>query len=104
VSVSFVSLPSSLTRGEGTLQRGETRLLFSSAQVDYMRYWLLANKLTENWIPLPYSDCLLTDSDLRTVGPIVFEDGGALRKATKVRSVSLECGNLIQSLDALYRR
>ena len=73
--------------GIGTLQNGETRLLFSSAQVDYVRYWLHAMKLTQDYIPLPYSDCLLTASELRTVGPIVFEDGGALRRASKVDSV-----------------
>jgi hypothetical protein len=65
----------------GTLQNGESRLLFSSAQVDYMRYWLHAMKLTDHFIPLPYSDCLLTESNLRSVSPVVFKTGGELKKS-----------------------
>jgi hypothetical protein len=72
----------------GTLQNGESRLLFSSAQVDYVRYWLHATGLTKNWLPLPYSDCLLTESNLRNVTPVVFETGIALRKAIKVCSIN----------------
>lgn len=68
----------------GTFSTGEARLLFSSAQVDYLRYWLHAMKLTKAIIPLPYSDCLLTESNLSTVSPVTYPDGGSLRQAIKV--------------------
>ncbi|KIM90889.1 hypothetical protein PILCRDRAFT_811386 [Piloderma croceum F 1598] len=67
----------------GTLQNFETRLLFSSAQVEYIRAWLFATKLTKTLIPLPYSDCLLTESNLRNVSPIYFSNGGELRNSLK---------------------
>ncbi|KAG6873754.1 hypothetical protein C0995_011573 [Termitomyces sp. Mi166 len=68
----------------GTLNAtGESRLLFSTAQVDYVRYWLHAMQLTKDVIPLPYSDCLLTESDLRSVTKVVYADGSALRGAVK---------------------
>jgi hypothetical protein len=41
-------------------------------------------KLTEDFIPLPYGECLLTDSSLRNVSPVVYKDGGSLRNAIKV--------------------
>ncbi|KJA30186.1 hypothetical protein HYPSUDRAFT_61027 [Hypholoma sublateritium FD-334 SS-4] len=68
----------------GTFDSGEARLLFSSAQVDYLRYWLHAMKLTKTIVPLPYSDCLLTESLLKTVSPVVYSDGFTLRNAIKV--------------------
>lgn len=68
----------------GTFVTGESRLLFSSAQVDYIRYWLHTMQLTKDIIPLPYSDCLLTESNLRNVSPVVYNDGGSLRNALKV--------------------
>ncbi|KAF5387708.1 hypothetical protein D9615_000493 [Tricholomella constricta] len=57
----------------GTFVTGESRLLFSSAQVDYIRYWLHAMQLTKEVIPLPYSDCLLRESDLRSVSPVKID-------------------------------
>ncbi|KAK7060577.1 hypothetical protein VNI00_001343 [Paramarasmius palmivorus] len=69
----------------GTFHSGEERLLFKSAQVDYIRYWLHAMKLTQNIIPLPYSECLLVEgSDLRYVTTRVYKDGGSLRGAIKI--------------------
>ncbi|PFH52807.1 hypothetical protein AMATHDRAFT_73933 [Amanita thiersii Skay4041] len=67
----------------GQLHTGEIRLLFSSAQVDYIRYWLHALDMTKSIIPLPYSDCLLTNSELKNVSTVVYKDGTALRKAVK---------------------
>ncbi|KAN0097512.1 hypothetical protein V8E55_001958 [Tylopilus felleus] len=67
----------------GTLQNFETRLLFSSAQVEYMRYWLHAMQLTAQPIPLPYSDCLLTESSLRHVSPVHLSTREDLRRAVK---------------------
>lgn len=69
---------------KGTFDTGEARLLFSSAQIDYVRYWLHAMQLTEHIVPLPYSDCMLTDSNLKTVSPVVYPDGGSVRNAIKV--------------------
>ncbi|KAJ6628714.1 hypothetical protein B0H10DRAFT_1777313 [Mycena sp. CBHHK59/15] len=67
----------------GTFPNGQSRLLMSSAQVDYIRYWLHAMKLTRDVIPIPYSECLLTEDELRTVSPVVYQDGGSLRGAIK---------------------
>ncbi|TFK43450.1 hypothetical protein BDQ12DRAFT_675007 [Crucibulum laeve] len=67
----------------GTFPTGEARLLFSSRQVDYIRYWLHVMGLTKEIIPLPYSDCLLTESNLRSVSPVVYRDGSALHDANK---------------------
>ncbi|KAF9057652.1 hypothetical protein BJ165DRAFT_1422208 [Panaeolus papilionaceus] len=67
----------------GIFHTGEARLLFSSAQVDYVRYWLHAVRLTKEMVPLPYSDCLLTQANLRTVSPVVYSDGFSLRNAIK---------------------
>lgn len=78
---------STINGSQGTFHTGESRLLFSSAQVDYIRYWLHAMKLTKNIISLPYSDCLLTESNLRNVSPVVYKDGGSLRNAIKVHNI-----------------
>ncbi|KAJ7179045.1 hypothetical protein C8R46DRAFT_1072301 [Mycena filopes] len=72
-----------VTMFKGTFHNGEQRLLFSSAQIDYIRYWLHAMRLTEAIIPLPYSDCLLTSSEFSNVTTVVYTDGGALRGAVK---------------------
>jgi hypothetical protein len=68
----------------GTFHDGQRRLLFSSAQVDYVRYWLLNMGLTKEPIPLPYSECLLTPEEFATVSPVTYPDGGSLRNAVKV--------------------
>ncbi|KAF9446955.1 hypothetical protein P691DRAFT_803252 [Macrolepiota fuliginosa MF-IS2] len=67
----------------GTFESGETRLLFSSAQVDYARYWLHAMKLTKTLLPMPYSDCLVLSSELKHITTHIYPDGGALRGAVK---------------------
>lgn len=67
----------------GTLSNGEKILLFSSAQINYVRYWLYTVGLTKNIIPLPYSDCLLTDADLKQVTTICFKTGGQLKMEHK---------------------
>ncbi|KAF7326678.1 putative nucleolar protein C2C4.08 [Mycena venus] len=55
----------------GTFHNGESRYLFSSAQIDYLRYWLFAMKLTSQVIPLPSSNHLFTHSELSSVSPAV---------------------------------
>ncbi|EKM80129.1 hypothetical protein AGABI1DRAFT_73024 [Agaricus bisporus var. burnettii JB137-S8] len=62
---------------------GETRLCFSSAQIDYVRYWLHAMKLTKTLLPIPYSDCLIVTSDIKHVSTHTYQDGGSLRSAIK---------------------
>jgi hypothetical protein len=73
----------------GTLENSEARLLFSSAQVEYIRYWLHAMGFTKELIPLPYSDCLLTSSRLQNHSPVVYKTGTDLRNALKVCFFSL---------------
>lgn len=73
-----------INRVLGQLHSGETRLLFSSAQVDYVRYWLHAMGLTKTMIPLPYSDCLLTNGELKNISKVEYKDGSSLRSAIKV--------------------
>lgn len=65
---------------------GQARLLFSSAQVEYIRYWLHSMQLTKTLIPLPSSDYLLTASTLRNWSPVIYKDADALKKALKVQS------------------
>ncbi|KAJ6598967.1 hypothetical protein DFH09DRAFT_1129684 [Mycena vulgaris] len=65
----------------GTFHDGQARLLFSSAQVDYLRYWLHAMQLTPDLIPLPYSNCMFID--VPSVSPTVFETLGALSATSK---------------------
>ncbi|KAF5344148.1 hypothetical protein D9758_008845 [Tetrapyrgos nigripes] len=67
----------------GIFPNGENRLLFSSKQIDYIRYWLHAMQLTEKIIPLPYSDCLLTEAFLQGVSPVTFKTGGDLKMHLK---------------------
>ncbi|KAJ7498821.1 hypothetical protein FB451DRAFT_11568 [Mycena latifolia] len=65
----------------GTFHDGQARLLFSSAQVAYLRLWLYEMRLTANLIPLPYSDCMFVD--VPSVSPKVFESLGALSVTSK---------------------
>ncbi|KAJ7165529.1 hypothetical protein C8R43DRAFT_986672 [Mycena crocata] len=69
---------------KGTFPDGESRLLFSSRQIDYIRLWLKEMGLTREIIPLPHSDCLLTPSELSAVSPSNYRDGSSLHDAVKV--------------------
>ena len=69
---------------QGTLENGESRLLFSSKQVEYMRYWLHAVGFTESLLPLPSSQYLLTESSLKTTSPVTYKTGAELKTAVKV--------------------
>ncbi|KAJ7748466.1 hypothetical protein DFH07DRAFT_747279 [Mycena maculata] len=73
----------------GMFHNGESRYFFSSAQIDYIRYWLNAMNLTSDIIPLPHSDCFVPKEELSTVAPAVHPDKKTLRKAVdKVKKVS----------------
>lgn len=63
--------------------------MFSSAQVEYIRYWLHQMGLTKTPLPIPSSDCLLTESSLRNWSAVSYKDAVELKKALKVRSESL---------------
>ncbi|KAJ7638906.1 hypothetical protein FB45DRAFT_904230 [Roridomyces roridus] len=67
----------------GTFQDGQARLLFSSAQVEYLRYWLHAMRLTPSLIPLPFSDCMFLTEDVSNAEPVVFGSAGELVAASK---------------------
>lgn len=68
----------------GALPSGENRLLFSSAQVEYTRYWLHAVGLTEALLPLPNSSYLLQQSALQSVSPVIYKTASELKSAQKV--------------------
>ncbi|KAJ7929192.1 hypothetical protein B0H13DRAFT_940041 [Mycena leptocephala] len=65
----------------GTFHDGQARLLFSFAQVDYLRYWLHSMRLTEALISLPYR--MLLESSVATTVPTIFESLSALGAASK---------------------
>ncbi|KAF8591516.1 hypothetical protein K439DRAFT_1650751 [Ramaria rubella] len=67
----------------GTLENGESRLLFSSQQVEYIRYWLHAVGFTESLLPLPSSHYLLTETSLKTASPVTYKTGAELKAAVK---------------------
>lgn len=68
----------------GTIHSGQSRLLYSSAQVEYIRYWLHAMGLTKEPLPLPSSDYLLTKSDLRNISRATYKSEKELKDALKV--------------------
>ncbi|KAF9513247.1 hypothetical protein BS47DRAFT_1376767 [Hydnum rufescens UP504] len=81
--------PNSLThpdhplRKPRTLTNGESRLMFSSAQIEYIRYYLKAVGLVDKLIPIPSSNYLLTSASLRNVSPVYYDSATALRNALK---------------------
>jgi hypothetical protein len=60
--------------------------MFSSAQLEYIQYWLHAMKLTREPIGLPSAEYLIQASDLKHVSPVVYKDGQEFKKAQKVRA------------------
>ncbi|RPD67192.1 hypothetical protein L226DRAFT_529578 [Lentinus tigrinus ALCF2SS1-7] len=67
----------------GTFENGEMRLLFSSAQIEYMRYYLHTIRLTKEAIPLPSSEYLIQPKDLVNISPDVYNDATVLKRAIK---------------------
>ncbi|OCH94131.1 hypothetical protein OBBRIDRAFT_770486 [Obba rivulosa] len=67
----------------GSFASGEMRLLFSSAQIEYMRYWLHAMQLTPDPIPIPSSEVLLQAGDFMSCSPVVYNDPEKLKRAVK---------------------
>jgi len=68
----------------GTLPNGEKRLMFSSAQIEYIQYWLYAMKLTREPIGIPASENLIEESDLQHVSSVVYKNGQEFKKAQKM--------------------
>jgi len=62
--------------------------MFSSAQIEYIQYWLHAMKLTKEPIALPSSEYLIQMSDLQHVSSVVYKSGQEFKKAQKVRPKS----------------
>ncbi|KAJ7702975.1 hypothetical protein B0H17DRAFT_1194234 [Mycena rosella] len=78
----------------GIFKNGERRLLFSSAQVDYVRYWLHAMDLTNEIISLPRSEYLITESDLSAVECYMHRDGKLSNAAKRIKNGSKERASL----------
>lgn len=60
--------------------------MFSSAQIEYIQYWLHAMKLTKEPIGLPSSEYLIQTSDLQHVSAVVYKNGQEFKKAQKACS------------------
>src|SRR5882672_5523947 len=69
----------------GSLPSGQLRLMFSSAQIEYIRYWIHAMKLSTSLLPIPSSEYLLTHSVLRDCSEVYYKSPAELRKGFKVR-------------------
>lgn len=77
------------------MNTGESRLLFSSKQVEYARYWIYAMGLTKEPLPLPCSDVLILSNELKHVGRMFYKTGSDLRGALKV-PIHVSCCRLSQ--------
>jgi len=58
--------------------------MFSSAQIEYIQYWLHAMKLTKEPIGLPSAEYLIQASELQHVTSVVYKNGQEFKKAQKV--------------------
>ena len=68
----------------GTRQNGEGRLLYSSKQIEYIRYWLHTMALTKKPISLPHSSYLITSNDFAVISPQLYQTPKELKDAQKV--------------------
>ncbi|KAI0069959.1 hypothetical protein K474DRAFT_1680524, partial [Panus rudis PR-1116 ss-1] len=68
----------------GTFESGVSRLLFSSAQIKYIRYYIHAMGLTKGLIPIPSSEYLIRMSEMQGCSPVIYNDAQSLKKAIKV--------------------
>lgn len=72
--------PRTMTSNPVTLYNGESRLCFSSAQVEYARYYVKAVGLVDIMLPLPSSHYLITKSLINSVSPAFYNDARVLKK------------------------
>lgn len=63
-----------------TLYNGESRLCFSSAQVEYARYYVKAVGLVDITLPLPSSHYLITKSMINAVSPVYYDKANTIKK------------------------
>lgn len=68
----------------GTRVWHEKLLLFSSAHVEYIRYWLHAMKLTEKPISIPSSNDMVFREEVMNFTPTVFSTKESLQKYKRV--------------------
>lgn len=68
----------------GTLPHGQSRLLLSSKQAEYARYWVHAMGLSKNLLPLPSSESLITRETLRHVSEMHCKTAEEIKNAVKV--------------------
>ncbi|KAH9943465.1 uncharacterized protein BXZ73DRAFT_97505 [Epithele typhae] len=80
-----IRVPAHIDGHTSTFENGEMRLLFSSAQVEYLRYYIHACALTDALIPLPASEYLIQKDEMRNCAPDVYNDAAVLKRAIKVR-------------------
>ncbi|EJU06042.1 hypothetical protein DACRYDRAFT_45381 [Dacryopinax primogenitus] len=68
-----------------TIPNGEQRLCFSSKQLEYMRYWLQAAKAIDKLedIPLPSSEYLILESQVKSVSPVTYRTPKDLKSAMR---------------------
>ncbi|KAH8827348.1 hypothetical protein DL96DRAFT_1606403 [Flagelloscypha sp. PMI_526] len=59
------------------------RLCFSTAQLQYLQYYLQAVGLTKRPLSLPSSKFILKEADVEDVEPVTFNDAALLKKAYK---------------------
>lgn len=71
--------------------------MFSSAQIEYIQYWLHAMKLTREPIALPSSEYLIQMSDLQHVSPVTYKNGQEFKKAQKVCSRNMQRWEVVNS-------
>ncbi|KAL5508312.1 hypothetical protein ACEPAH_5931 [Sanghuangporus vaninii] len=67
----------------GTFPAGQQRLMFSSAQIEYARYWLHAMGLTKALLPLPSSDSLITKSVLKHCSSAYYKTADEVKYALR---------------------
>ncbi|KAG9042678.1 hypothetical protein FS837_010499 [Tulasnella sp. UAMH 9824] len=61
----------------------EIRLLYSSAQIEYIRYWLYEMGITPQKIPIPRSQYIIPEDQLMNITPRIFKSDSELKKAQK---------------------
>ncbi|GJE84206.1 hypothetical protein PsYK624_002820 [Phanerochaete sordida] len=66
-----------------TFLSGESRPVFSSAQLEFIQQWLYAMGLTKGPIPLPGIDWLIRREEMASLSPELFNDAAHLKKTIK---------------------
>lgn len=61
----------------------ESRLLYSSKQIEYIRYWIKAMGFVDHLLPLPHSEWLLTVDMLSSVAPIIIKTAAEMKQQQK---------------------